>query len=87
MDASPAEVISHLQTFCSDSHHEFWPDSVSILDETLFHTRAIVGHHMLTDIYLLGLAVRRHAKLATFDSAGPVRAVKGASTRHLELIS
>jgi len=87
VDASPADVITHLQIFCSDSHHEFWPDSASLLDETLFQPHAITGHRMITDIYLLGLAVQRHGKLATFDGSIPLRSVKGATARHLELLS
>lgn len=87
VDASPPEVITHLRMFCADSHHEFWPDFVSLLDESLFQEHAITGHRMLTDVYLLGLAVRRHGRLATFDGAIPLRAVRDASPRHLELIA
>lgn len=86
VSASPAEVITHLRTFCSNPHHEFWADSVSLLDETLFRPELLLGHQMVPDIYLLGLAVRRHGRLATFDSAIPWRPVLGAGARHLEVI-
>jgi hypothetical protein len=84
--AAAAEAISSLGTRCTDPHHEFWPDSVSILDESLFRRSFISGHRAIADIYLLGLAVHRHGKLATFDGAIPSRAVVGASSRHLEII-
>lgn len=87
VQASPAEVIERLQIFCSDTHHEFWPDSVSLLDATLFQRHSIAGHRMLTDLYLLGLAVRHHARLATFDGSISLRSVIGAASRHLELLS
>ena len=85
--ASALEVISRLRIMCADSHHEFWPDAVSILDESLFRRSAIEGHRAITDVYLLGLAVQRHGKLATFDGAIPWRAVLNASSRHLEIIA
>jgi len=31
------------------------------------------GHQKITDIYLLGLAVRRQGRLATFDRSIPLR--------------
>jgi uncharacterized protein len=84
--ATPTEVMDHMRAFCSNPHHESWTDSVSLLDETLFRAPMFVGHRVLTDVYLLGLAVRHHGRLATFDGAIPWRAVTGATTRHLELI-
>ncbi len=86
VEASPAEVISHLETMCAESHHEFWPDGVSLLDGALFRAPFLSGHRAVTDVYLLGLAVHRHGKLVTFDGAIALRAVAGASSRHLELI-
>jgi len=45
----------------------FASDSISLLDESLFRLQAIMGYRQITDIYLLGLAVRHSGKLATFD--------------------
>jgi hypothetical protein len=84
--AAPAEVASRLRVLCTDPGHEFWTDSVSLLDESLFRPQAIAGHQQITDVYLLGLAVRRGGRLATFDRSIPVRAVVGAGAAHLELI-
>jgi len=84
--AAPAEVASRLRVVCAAPGHEFWSDSVSLLDELLFRLQAIAGHRQITDIYLLGLAVKHGGRLATFDRSIPLKAVVGASTDRLELI-
>ncbi|HMD70078.1 MAG TPA: TA system VapC family ribonuclease toxin [Bryobacteraceae bacterium] len=86
LTATPAEVSYHLRALCADSGHEFWSDSVSLLDVELFRPQAITGHRQITDIYLLGLAVRNGGRLATFDRSIPLKAVAGAGLAHLELI-
>src|SRR5450432_4589843 len=30
------QLMTHLRKFCASGHHHFWPDAVSLLDETLF---------------------------------------------------
>lgn len=84
--ASPPEIIGLLRTFCAGEHHEFWADSVSLVDESLFRSAAIAGHNHLTDVYLLGLAVARHGKLATFDRRISIKAIVGAGQSNLEVI-
>jgi predicted nucleic acid-binding protein len=46
----------------------------------------IGGHQKITDAYLLGLAVRNHGRLATFDRSIPMKAVLGATPGNLVLI-
>ena len=84
--ATPAEAASRLRILCAGPDHEFWSDSVSLLDESLLRLQAIMGYRQITDIYLLGLAVRHGGRLATFDRSIPLKAVVGASAAHLELI-
>jgi toxin-antitoxin system PIN domain toxin len=84
--ATPAETASRLRVLCAGPGHEFWSDSVSLLDESLFRLQAIAGHRQITDIYLLGLAVRHGGRLATFDRSIPLKAVVGAGAAHLERI-
>jgi uncharacterized protein len=79
-------VFASLRKLCASPHYEFWPDAVSLRDETLFDPGVIVSAHQLTDVYLLGLAVSRGGVLATFDGSIPVRAVKGATEKHLAVI-
>jgi predicted nucleic acid-binding protein len=69
--------------FCSSPDHHFWADSVSLLDESLFRPALIGGHQKITDAYLLGLAVRNHGRLATFDRSVPVKAVAAATAGHI----
>jgi predicted nucleic acid-binding protein len=38
-----------------------------------------MGHRQITDIYLLGLAIRHGGRLATFDRSIPLKAVVGAA--------
>ncbi len=87
VEATPAEVISRLRVLCSEAGHLFWEDRVSLLDQTLFRPQMIGGHQQITDVYLLGLAVRYEGTLATFDGSIPVNAVIGATADHLEWLA
>jgi toxin-antitoxin system PIN domain toxin len=81
--ATPAEVAARLRALCATSHHHFWPDSVPITNEDLFRWPMLRGHQKLTDVYLLGLAVHNHGRLATFDRSIPLAAVVNASPAHV----
>lgn len=83
----PQEIIERLGRFCASGHHEFWRDTVSLRDATLFKTSLVRGHGQLTDIYLLGLAKKIGGRLATFDRGIPLGAVVGASRDMLQVIS
>jgi len=66
--------------------HVFWPDSLSILDKTRFRL-AGAGPKRLTDIYLLGLAVSKGARLATFDRNIALDHVIGAKADAIERVA
>lgn len=66
--------------------HVFWPDGISLLDAQLFDRSRILGPRQLTDVYLLALAVRNGGRLATFDGAVPLNAVRGAEAHHLAIL-
>ena len=83
----PGDLVSHLAGLYRSKHHVFWPDSVSLVDETLFKTSVIRGYRQLTDIYLLGLAKRMGGYLATFDSNIPLGAVIGATKNTLSVLA
>jgi toxin-antitoxin system PIN domain toxin len=80
-------LADHLDRFCRDSSHEFWPDAVSMQDGSIFDLSLVRGHRQLTDVYLLALAVKRGGRLVTFDQAIPMAAVRGATRASLEVIS
>lgn len=81
--ATPAEVAERLRDFCATAHHHFWPDAISLADEAVFRWVMMSGHQKITDVYLLGLAVHYHGRLATFDRSIPLKAVQGAESGHL----
>ena len=81
--ATPEQVAEGLRSLAEAVDHEFWPDDVSMLDETLVDFSRLHGHRQVTDAYLLALAVRRGGAIASFDTALPVTAVRGASRKHL----
>ena len=84
--SSLTELAALVRENCSGRDHHFWEDSVSLLDETLFQTANLGGHKKITDAYLLGLAVRNHGRLATFDRNIPLQAVHGAKPSHVVFI-
>jgi toxin-antitoxin system PIN domain toxin len=75
-----------LRQFCDDRHHAFWPDALSLTDPAIFDTGMIDGPQQITDVYLLGLAVKKNAALATLDRSIPLRAVRGAREANLLVI-
>jgi len=88
VDWLPNEVMDHLDGFFTDElNHVFWNDDITLQDDSLFERRMIRGHKQLTDIYLLGLAVKHDGKLTTFDRSIPWQTVRGASKKHLELLN
>ena len=62
---SPAATRTLLTSLTSAPGHQFWPDNHSLLDARRFPR--LPAANQLTDVYLLALAVSRHARLATFD--------------------
>ena len=72
--------------FCRAEDHQFWPDVVSLRDETRFDPAMMTGHRQLTDIYLLGLACAQRGCLATFDRSIPLNAVIQATPQTLTVI-
>ena len=81
--ATPEQIADGLKALADELDHEFWPDEVSLLDESLVDFTRLHGHRQVTDAYLLGLAVRRGGALASFDTALPLTAVRGAGRKHL----
>jgi toxin-antitoxin system PIN domain toxin len=82
----PALILERLQAFCASGGHAFWTDDVSFRDPDLFQVGAAPSHRQVTDVYLLGLAVKRNGCLATFDRTIPLAKVRGAKAENLALI-
>ena len=73
--ATAGEVARRLAAFRSAARHVFWPCDVSLTDTARFLLDRTHGPAQLTDVYLLGLAVRHRGVLATFDAKILVDAV------------
>jgi len=81
------ELTNHFQTFRSTAGHHFWLDVVPLMDTGLFNAAVIHGLLQLTDVYLLGLAVKLRGRLVTFDQKIPLPAVKGARPENLVVLA
>lgn len=79
-------VRQRLQQACAVLDHAFWPDDVSLRDDTLVDFSRVQGHQQVTDLYLLALAVRHGGRLVTFDRAVALSSVRGATAAHLRVL-
>lgn len=66
---TPADAAGLLASMTADPKHVY----IEVLPSPVKATRSpsfncILGHRQVTDLYLLGLAERNHARLVTFDS-------------------
>ena len=82
----PSELIRLLDSFAANTDHEFWPDELSLRDKSHFIAERIHGSRQVTDIYLLGLAASRGARLVSFDESIPLSAVTAAKSRNLVVV-
>jgi toxin-antitoxin system PIN domain toxin len=81
-----AQLVRMLQSATTTAFHALWNDDISILDAARFNHPHIHGHRQLTDLYLLGLAVKNGGRLISFDQRMPLSAVQGARAEHLVVL-
>lgn len=79
-------VRNQLVAACAALDHEFWPDDVSLRDDNAVDFYRVHGHHQISDLYLLALAVHHNGTLVTFDQNIPLDAVRGATSAHLRIL-
>lgn len=82
----PSVAIDRLTRATGSPHHEFWPCSISLLDDEVVDRSRLHSARQVTDAYLLALAVALGGRLATFDRSVPMSAVAGADESHLVVI-
>ncbi|MBI5282722.1 MAG: VapC toxin family PIN domain ribonuclease [Candidatus Solibacter usitatus] len=87
VECTPAEVVESLKVIMASPSHCFWPDTLSVADESAIHPQLLSGHSQITDACLLALAVANDGRLVTFDRRIPVKAVAGARPAHVDLLS
>lgn len=68
-------VVDMLRQLCAREGHFFWSAEISIRELLQPKTSLLQKH--ITDAFLLGLAVHKGGKLATFDQKIPIKAVAG----------
>lgn len=79
---SPGEAIELLRENLMHSTHEFWRDDLSVVEASTTFLPQLRGHQQVTDVYLLGLALRHKGRLVTFDR-GPAALAAAAGYREL----
>lgn len=63
---TPAAVVALLAGLRAVPGHIFWPDDISLMDNSIDPSR-LLNAGQVTDTYLLALAQAHQGKLATFD--------------------
>ena len=81
----PSAVAQALTAMRALTGHEFWPDSISLADESQVDIARLSSHTQVTDAYLLAMASARGERLATMDRRLVVDAVHNGR-KALELI-
>jgi len=81
-----AVLVQMLQSATATPWHMLWADDISLLDGRLFRHSHIHSGRQLTDLYLLGLAVKHQGCLVSFDQRIPLSAVHGATSEHLVVL-
>jgi hypothetical protein len=71
-----ADAIGLFHQLLDHPNHSFIECDADFGDVTLFQLEALQGHRQVTDVYLLGLAAKHRIRLATFDRAIAISAVR-----------
>lgn len=78
---APQVVRALLHQMCAFPGHQFWEDALTLRDPSRFPR--LPSAKQLTDVYLLGLAVARGAKLATLDQRIDPDLIPGGAKAYL----
>lgn len=79
----PAAVAERLAGAAATASHEFWPDSLTLLEKGRIRWDRVLTSRQITDTYLLALAVTHGGRLVTFDRGISSEAVPGAAKKNL----
>ena len=71
----PSSVAPSLAAMKALPGHQFWPDKISIADDSHFDVALLSSHSRVTDSYLLALARAHGGRLASMDRRLAVDAV------------
>jgi uncharacterized protein len=83
---TPTEALDLLSENLDHGQHRFWKDDVGVVQATNAFRSRLQGHRQIADSYLIGLAARNNATLATFDD-GLLSLLSAEQDDLVELIS
>lgn len=83
---TPCQAIHLLSQATRTEHHQFWPCTVSLLDEDVVDRDRVHGPRQVTDAYLLALATANGGRFVTFDRRVSVDTVRGATAANLTVL-
>jgi len=75
------DIRELLQRICAWPGHQFWNDNLSLREEANFPV--LPGVKKLTDLYLLGLAIKHRGALASLDTRIDCNLLDGGSSAFL----
>lgn len=79
----PAQAINTLARAAETEHHEYWPCSISLLDDEFIDRSRLHGHRQVTDAYLLALATVNRGRFVTLDRSISLDTVRHAAPENL----
>ena len=66
---SPRDALEVLSGSLQHPAHRFWTEDIVVVEALAQFGRRMMGHQQITDAYLLGLAIHKKGRLATFDTS------------------
>ncbi len=81
------QVAERLAEATQHPSHQFWTDSISLLNPGCLVWDRILSSRHVTDAYLLALALQQGGCFVTLDRSIPLNAVTGARPKHLAILS
>jgi len=82
---SPMVALELLNNITVLPDHQFWPDTLSLSDASIFKQAFLLGHRQITDAYLFSLAIHNNGLFITFDR-GIKELNKVAARSHLLIL-
>ena len=65
---SPRDALDVLRGSLRHPAHRFWTEDLGVPDALVLFGPRLLGHQQITAAYLLGLAIHKNGRLATFDA-------------------
>lgn len=82
---SVREACELLAAIAQRPGHHFWPMDITLAEAVRPFEERLFGHRQITDVYLLGLAIRNKGRLVTLDRA--IEAMAGREfAQHLTVL-